>query len=624
MPYMQLKYKPGIFKEGTRYAAAGTWFESSLVRFRDGFPEVWSGWQIANDNLVLDGICRSLFRFTDLQGLEWVGIPTNRRVYVLSDDIYYDITPLASSSTLGNDPLDTETGSNIITITDTATAHFPGEIIIITGAVDTNGIPAGEINGEHLITAYVSDDEYQITVTTAASSTGAGGGSAIEVDYLFSAGSEDQITGGGWGSLAWGEEEWGGEPALGAAEKMGMWSQWNWGEDLVLNANKGPIFYWDRSNESQRAVNIRDLGGADGNAPETADFIVVSHRDRHLLAFGATQFGTSVVAPMSFRWCSQEDITNWDEASLTGTAGSLPLSHGSYFIAAEVRSNEILAWTNTTLYSIQYIGSPYIYSADVISSNVDIAGLNCAKTYNSVTYWMGRSGFYAYGGQVERLSCTVQDYILTRVNWEQAQKIYCDTNRQNDEVIWFYPSLDGIENDSYVSYNVVTGIWSIGSLSRTAWLDMDALNYPLATATDNRLYLHEIGTQDGSTNGPLQAFIESAPIELSSEGSYDKGDRFAFVRSMVHDVTFRNISDGVNTPTVNITLKMMNYPGTGFTSDSSSQVVKSVTMTVEEFTKKTDLRLRGRAVVLRIDNTTAGSQWRIGVPRLDIRTDGQK
>lgn len=627
MPWTKLKFAPGVNKETTRYSADGTWFDSNLVRFREGFPEMWGGWVQAYPSITFTGKCRSLHRFSDLSSFQWLGVGTNTRFYVYSDDLSYDVTPLVDHATLANNPFTTVNLSTTVTVHQVAHGKLPGDYVIFGGSTAVGGIPTGDINIEHLITGYVGPDDYQVVMAHAATSSTTGGGAAVTVDYILAAGSEDQITGGGWGTDGWGEDPWGGDPALGSANTMGIWTQDNWGEDLVANAAKGGIYYWDATNPANRMLNILDLASADGNAPAYSEFILVSHKDRHLLAFGASEFGGGgAVAAMSFRWCDQEDILNWNEADLAGTAGSLPLSRGSRFISAIATQQEIVAWTDQAMYAIHYLGAPLIYGADLITDFSDILGLKAAAIFDSTVFWMGRSGFYSYSGRVEKMPCAVWDYVSNRLNYAQANKVYASTNRIHNELIWYYPSINGSENDSYVAFNMKDNVWTIGSLVRTAWLDLDTLNNPIGAYTDGHLYLHESGADDGSTMPvtPLPAYIESAPLELSSEGSFDKGDKFMFIRRILPDVTFRDYSDGVNTPKVNFNLKMMDKPGDGFGQTTSGQASRSVTIPVEEFTDELQVRIRGRSLSLRIDGSTVGTKWRLGTPRIDVRTDGQR
>jgi len=608
-----------------------------MVRFRDGQPERWSGWEDEYPGFVMTGVCRSLHRHGDLAGKIWVSAGTSKRFYMLTGDAQNDVTPWDHAVTLTTtDPFASTTGSKTVTVTHPGHGHEAGDIVKFSGATaGTSGIPVGEINTQQIVATWVDGDHYTFDVaTTPATATTNFGGAAVQATYLFTAGTTDFITGGGWGSLAWSEDVWGGSATAGLGDQIGMWSQDNWGEDLAACALNGPIFYWDATNPTDRMVNILDLtvgGTADGNAPAQSQFIIISHRDRHLLAFGCTVFADVIVEPLTFRWCDQENIYNWNEASLIGTAGSLPLSNGSRFIAGLATAREILAWTDQALYSIQYVGPPYIYTAELLDRWSDIAGMKACTSFNGVVYWMGRGGFYAYSGRTDKMQCPVWDYIGSRINREQFGKTVAGSNQNYNEVIWYYVSnaSGNTEIDSYVAVNVTDGSWTFGSLTRTAWLDLDAMN-PVIAATpppDSRIYEHDNGAgDDGSTNPPtpINAFIESGPIELSSEGSYDKGDKFMFIRHILPDITWRQRTTSSTAPTMNITLKMRDKPGGGFIEETASPVQRSVVIPVEQFTEECHVRLRGRSLTIRLESNTLGSEWRSGVNRIDARTDGQR
>ena len=627
MPWTKVALSPGIVKDITRYGASGTWVDSNLVRFRDGFPERWRGWVRYLPDTVLDGICRSLHRWALLTGYVYLGIGTNSRFYVASEALINDVTPIRRSATV-NAAINTTSGSNRVVIEDAGHGAVPGNYVIISGASAVGGLTTDQLNTEHLVTEYIDTDNYAIEVSgSAASSTATGGGASIELNYLFYAGAANQIYGGGWGSSTWGDAAWGGD-LIGNSGTMGLWTQSNWGEDLIACAYDGPIFYWDADNPSDRMVDIRDLPGADGNAPEYARFIAVSHRDRHLLAFGpSNEFGDTEYAPMTIRWCSQEDVTNWNEADLAGSAGSIPLSRGSNFIAVTQTSREFLVWTDAALYSLQFVGAPDVYVAEIVSDSTDIAGVNAARAFGNNVYWMGRSGFYMYDGRVSKMPCPLWNFLLGDLETSQLNKVYCATNRSQNEVIWFYQSVSGDENDKYIAYDIEQNAWTVGVLSRTAWIDMGFQYAPLATSGSGKLLYHETGNDDGEQSPPtaISAYVESAPFELSSEGSFDKGDRFMFIRRVMTDVTFIDY-DGVNTPQMTMTLKMMDKPGGGFKTSGSGSISENVLIITgpEEFTDELHVRLRGRSLTVRLESDTLGSLWRIGMPRFDIRTDGQR
>ena len=587
---------------------------------------MWKGWVRYADTLTLNGICRSLYRYFDNDGFKWIGVGTSSRFYAVSDDINYEVTPLRKTTDpLGSDPVSVTDTLTTVEITDTSHGGYTGDSVILSGLTATGGVPAGDLNTEHVIT-YVDDNTFSIVVDTAATSSTTGGGASGVAKYILNPGTEDQVEGAGWGSLSWSEEEWGGDPTLAIGDQIAQWSQDNWGEDLVVCNYKADIYYWDSSSPSNRMLALADLGGADGNEPTVATFIIMSHRDRHLLAFGTNAYSTSTYTPLNIRWCDQEDITKWDESSLTETSGSLLATHGSEWICGIRARDEIIAWTDSAMYAVQYIGAPLIFGLEILAQNTDIVGLNAAVYQNDVVYWIGRSGFYAYTGRVEPIPCPVWDYVERDINWDQPKKIFCSTFKLHDEIIWFYASTDGTENDKYVSYNYVENAWTIGSLTRTAWLDSSSQDNPIATCgSSNFMIEHEVGYKNGLDDTALDAYIESTPIELSSEGSFDKGDRMMFVRRIFPDITFLDADDGINTPAATMTLKMMDKPGGGFNAKTDGgSVARTATSPIETYTDEIHTRLRGRSLTFRVESTSKGTRWRIGRPRVDVRTDGQR
>lgn len=625
MPLMRLKFQPGVVKERTAYSSDGTWVDCNLVRFRDGFPEKWEGWSRAFTDFEFLGYCRSLHSVTAINNISWFGVGTNLRFYVVGDDINYDVSPLADEVSLGTNPIATTNGSPILTISDTAHGHRVGDYFVMSGAATVAGISTGALNTTHVISEYVDDDSFRITISENANATTTGGGAAVKIQYVIQAGDQDVTpTGFGWGSAGWGEDEWGGDPSGSSAGRLGIWTQDNWGEDIVACIQGGGIYYWDATNPSDRIINILDLPGADGHAPSLAEFIVSSTRDRHLLAFGCEPYGGGNVSYMTVRWCSQEDIYDWDEANTAGTSGSILLSKGSRLVSAKVTEREILVWSDTALFTMQYIGAPLIYGVETVDSNIDIASLKSPVARGGAVFWLGPGGFYAYDGSAKKLPCSIWDYIYEDINWSQAQKIVGSTNKKHNEVIWFYQSTSSSNDvDKYVCFNIEQGVWTYGTLGRTYWIDSAYATNPLAASTNGKLYYHNTGTDDGESDPPtpLNAYIESAPIELSSEGSFDKGDKIMFIRRILPDIHSKNT--GSNS-VVYMIIKMLDKPGTGFDQTSSSQVTPSAIIPVQTFTDQCDVRLRGRAMVLRIESSDVDSQWRLGTPRIDVRTDGQR
>jgi hypothetical protein len=422
---------------------------------------MWKGWQPYDTTFdyggigdPLGGACRSLHRHVDISNTTWVSVGCAHRFYMWRDGTSHEVTPVQSTQAGLSNPFATTNGSSIVTVTDTSHGQIQGNIVVFSGASTVASILDTTINRTQgwSIASTVDANSYTIDFGTSASATTSGGGT-VTATYLIQPGSDDAVAGGGWGSLSWGEEEWGGDDALSIGERLGIWSQDNWGEDLVANPQGGAIYYWDATSPSARMVNILNLGSADGFAPISADFILVSYESRQLIAFGATEYSSGTANHMNIRWSDQEDILTWNDAATTNAAGSKALALGTKLISAIHGTGEIVVWSDTTTYSMKFIGAPYMFSFDIIEQTSDIIGLKACATLGSTVFWVGRSGVYAYSGRVQKLECPVWDYLDSRCNWQQASKVIACTNRLYNEVLFFYPSSDGNEIDSYISYD---------------------------------------------------------------------------------------------------------------------------------------------------------------------------
>jgi len=396
------------------------------------------------------------------------------------------------------------------------------------------------------------------------------------------------------------------------------WTHDNFGEDILINIKNGGIYYWDRtSGTSSRAVQLSGLSGST-LAPTIAKQIMVSDQDRHVIAFGCdgeSSIGTQ--DPLLIRFGSQESLTSWQTLA-TNTAGELRISTGSEIVVAIQTKQQILVFTDVSLHGMQFLGPPFTFGLNEISRNITIASANAAIAVNDFVFWMGSKEFYVYGGTVQRLPCTVLDYVFSDFNRDQIGKVTAGHNSSYGEVWWFYPSKSSSTNDRYVIYNYQEKVWYFGNLTRTAWVDRGINQYPIAAHTDNKLYYHEFGQDDGSTNPPsaISANIESSQIDIGD------GEKFALIRKVVPDVTFRDSTN--ETPRVNMIVKTRNFPGVTFNETSSNTVSQSVSSPVELFTEQLHVRARGRSFAFRIESDVTGVMWRLGTPRLDVRPDGRR
>lgn len=612
-----LKFAAGVVRDLTRYANTNGWYDCDKVRFRMGLPEKIGGWQKQILETFL-GTCRSLINWTVLNGRQYFGLGTNLKYYVSSGGAYTDVTPIRRTVTLGSNPFASTNGSSTITVTDTSNGAVAGDYVTYSGATGFATIPAGDFNQEHQIASIVDVNTYTIVVDSTANATTTGGGAAVSAAYQINIGLDTTVMGLGWGAGPWGRGAWGSDATAGTSLTLRLWSNDTFGEDLIANVRGGGIYYWDATSPTDRMVALEDKAGA-SDAPTVATIIMVSADERHVIAMGANPIGSSDADPMFIRWSATENAVDWTPKS-TNTAGGYRLSIGTEIIGAAETRSEILIWTDTALYSMRWTGAPYVFSFTQLAANIALVAQNGAVSSGDVTLWMGHNQFYIYNGRVSVMQCPVADYVFSRINLAQIQKVFAFTNSHFDEVGWLYPSTTD-ECDSYVIYSIRENAWYYGSLSRTAWLDRGPNYYPAATSPDGYLYDQEYGFDDGSTNppSPIEAYIESSPLEMSEEG---QGEHFAFITRIIPDVTFRDSSAA--SPSVDMTVKMQDYPGVDFSQDYASTVTKTASVPIQQFTKQAFIRLRGRSAVFRVESDGLGVTWRLGVPRLDVRLDGRR
>jgi len=635
MPLKSIIFRPGVNREQTRYAAevigatapatqvVGGWYESEKVRFRSGMPEKIGGWQRISANTFL-GTCRSLWNWVTLIGFNLVGIGTNLKFYIERGGAYYDITPIRDTVTL-TDPFTATNGSPIITVADTAHGCVTGDFVTYSGATGLGGnITAAVLNKEHQVTV-TSANAYTINVGVNANATdasGSPGGGTVTAVYQLNVGPEFQVPLVGWGAGSWGSGPWGiGAPSL---ISMRLWSQSNFGEDLIFAPRDGQIYYWDAtSGLNTRGVLLSSLGGA-SNVPTIQKFIFVSDISRFVFAFGCNEIGSAVQNPMLIRWSDQESAVDWTPAA-TGQAGSITLSDGSELVTCLQTRQEIVVWTDSALYSLQYVGVPVVWSTQLLASNISIYGPNAKAVASGVIYWMGVDKFYKYDGRTQTLRCDLRQYIFSDINQSQNQQVFAGTNEGFNEVWWFYCSAESTVVDKYVVYNYVEDIWHYGTMRRSAWLDSGIRDYPLAATYSHNLVNHEEGVDDNETGTPL-------PIAASigsSEFDIDDGHNFGFIWRVLPDLTFRG-STGDLTPQCTMTLIPMRNSGAGFTTPastngtSSAQIQRIATAPIEEFTGQVYIRVRGRQLIFKVDSNRLGTTWQLGVPRIDIKSDGRR
>ena len=695
MALKKLVLKPGVNRENTRYTNEGGWYESDKVRFRQGTPEKIGGWARISVS-TFQGLCRSLWNWITLDNLNLIGVGTNLKFYLELGGNYNDITPIRAAAILSN-PFATTNLLTLVTVTDASHGAITGDFVAFSNVAPGGGL---DLNGEFSIT-YVDSNTYTIVAPTAATSTvAAGGGSTVNAVYQINTGDPYEIPLSGWGAGTWGAGTWGFGGTSTSA--LRLWSQNNFGEDLVYAYRGGPIYYWDASfgvdpllttvtiaspavvtspvpfangtpivlvntgypsalptglspgtiyyviNASGNTFNLAATAGGAAitttgsqsgdhyilpngvpvtslanasDVPIVQNFVFVSDVSRFVFAFGCNDYGSTVQNPMLIRWSDQESVVNWTP-SATNQAGSVTLSHGSSIITAVQTRQEILVWTDSAIYSLQYIGPPVVWSSQLMGDNISILGQNAATQASGVVYWMGVDKFYIYDGRLQTLSCDLRRYVYQDINLQQNQQVFASTNEGFNEVWWFYCSAGSLVANRYVVYNYLEKIWYYGTMERTAWLDSGLRDFPIAATYNYNLVNQEYGLDNNETGTPagIEAYISSSEFDI------DDGDRFGFVWRMLPDLTFAG-SDASPTPEVTYTLYPMQNSGSGTGTPGVANVDKltGAQYTVTEgFTGQINTRVRGRQLILKVSSDNLGTAWQLGATRIDIRPDGRR
>lgn len=622
MPLQKLQMRPGVNRENTRYTNENGWYESDKVRFRQGTPETIGGWMKYSTGTFL-GVCRSLWVWVTLARQKLVGAGTNLKLYLIFDNVYYDITPIRTlNAALANNPFATVSGSPTITVTHVAHGAIANDFVTFSGATAVAGIT---VVGEYEIVSVADVNHYTITASSNASATTTGGGAVVLATYQINTGPEVQGAIYGWGAGYWSSGVW--SNAMQApGSTVRIWSQANYGEDLIAAPRRAAIYYWDATTgTSARAVNLTTMGGA-SDVPTIVLSIFVSDVSRFVIAFGCNASGSADLDPMLIRWSDQENATMWTPA-ITNQSGFIRLSNGSEIYTALQVRQEILVWTDSSLYGMQFIGAPLVWSTTLLENNISLIGPNATAVASSVAYWMGKDKFYKYDGRVQTLKCDLRSYVFEDINNVQGFQVTAGTNEGFNEVWWHYCSAASSSPDRYVVYNYLEEIWYYGTMDRTAWLDSGLNAYPIAaTYADNNVVAHEVSNDNGQgdTSIPLDAFITSAQFDIGD------GHNFAYIWRLLPDITFRGSDTGGATPQVTFTLEPLANSGSGYTVPASQEGTNTAVVSrigsydVDQFTGQIYTRIRGRQMSISISSNTLGTKWQLGSPRIDIRPDGRK
>jgi hypothetical protein len=646
MPFIKLQFKPGVNRDQTDYSNEGGWYECDKIRFRSGYPEKIGGW-IKTTPTPFIGVCRQMWNWITTFDDNLLSLGTNEKVYIELGGYYYDITPLRDSTPTLTTP-NTNNCINTLNTTKTITVNLgtvhgavTGEYVQISGVTGTTigGIPVTEINGNHQITV-IDGDSFSFQVSTTATSTVSNtGGTAITISFEIETGNAITVAGLGWGVGTWGRDAWGlGSTGVGINLPQRDWWFDNFDNDLVMNIRNGEGYWWERGllDDPSTALNTKAIRLADyatsqgfsaSAVPSQIMQLMISQQDKHLIAFGAVPFGSTSTAdfdPLLIRWADQDTPGDWTPSALN-TAGDLRVSRGSKIIRGMATRQEILVWTDSNLYTLQFLGTTDVFGLQEYADNISVMSPRCMASAANITYWMGQDKFYAYTGRVETLPCTLRDHVFNNINLNQADQVVCGTNEQWNEVWWFYPTADSNYNNAYVIYNHLERIWYYGTLDRTAWLDTPLRHFPQAVNTSvtvsgstvttggGYIYNHEDGIDDDVL--PMDSYIQSSDFDL------DDGDNFMLTRRILPDIGFEGST--AQQPAVTLQIRPRNFPGSAFRSDAAD-TQRVIETSVGVYTDQVFLRARARQMALKVRSADLGVQWQLGAPRLDARQDGRR
>ena len=626
MALIKVQIIPGIDKQDTEYGAEGKWVDCDNVRFRYGLPEKIGGWSKVNTSALV-GSARGIITWFSLDGDQYTITGTNKKLYAYQNQAWYDITPIRESGASITNFTTTDTSTSV-TVTDATHGAIEGDFVTISSVSGTaNGITAANLQGEFEIQSVTDTNNYVITAKAAATGTGASGVTGT-AEYQINTNPAFSVLGYGWGTGPWGGigsgPGWGTSRAsLSGSNNVqldsGKWSLDSWGEDVLCQQLNGGLYYWDTSASTstvQRAVR-----STVSNAPTSSRFVLVSGTDRHIICFGTeTTIGTaSTRDDMFIRWSDQENVNEW-AATVTNTAGSQRLTDGSKLVSAKRSRGAVLIWSDTALYQMQLIGAPFTFGFQQLGSACGCVGLHAAVESNGRSFWMGIDSFFMFDGSVQKIPCSVEDYVFKDIDEASQKDTFAGLNTEFNEVTWFYCSNGSNIIDRCVTYNYAEQVWSIGSLSRSSWADKGVYGFPYAMEFNSTDTAATISTITGLTEGRSYMYAQengndadgSALSSHVTSGDFvipQAGEKLMSIKRFIPD--FKNQKG-----TVNVDLNFKLYPASSTVTNGPFAVTTSTT--------KVDTRARGRQASIKISTSAVDTTWRYGTYRAEIQPDGMR
>ena len=611
MTLIKAQFQPGIDKQTSTYGAEGKWVDSKNVRFRTGLPEKIGGWEkVVNKNIA--GVVRGIKAWVSNSGVRYIALGTDRKLYIYSEGVFSDITPLRRDNVALTNPFTTTSGSSTVTVADSSHGFAVGDFVIFKNFSAVGGL---DMNNEFEVKTIVNSNTITVQHTSNASSSVSGGGGSGNEDALIPVGTSISTFGFGWGVGAWNSSTWNTPRSTSTiALEASYWSLDTFGEDLLAIRNNDKLYRWDLSGGTgTRAAAI-------AGAPETNRLCLVSSPDRHIFLFGTeVTIGSSTSQDDLFlRFSSQEDFNTW--APLAGnSAGTFRIQDGSKIVAAVRSRGSILVWTDTALHALNNIGPPFIFGLNQVGANCGAVSPNSVVDVNGVTFWMSQTAFYMFDGAIKKLPCTVQDFVFDDIDEVAQGQVATAVNTDFNEVTWFYPSNGSSVLDKSVTFNYLENVWYTNDgFTRTAWIDRGVYGAPYApkyyptalpnnevimgvTAGSSILFAHESGVDDDGA--VMNCEITSGDFDIQ------EGDEVFLCNRVLPD--FKNLTGNAD-----VRIRFANYPASTNTRDFTS--------TVTGTTKFFSVRGRGRQANLKISADALGDDWRFGTVRMDIKPDGRR
>ncbi len=617
---VKMDFQPGIRRESTQYAETNSWYDTNNVRFRAGKPENIGGYE-TKVSASFNGSGRDLITWTDNDQFKRAMFGTAQMLYEHSGDEIFDVTPVSSSASLTN-AFSVAVSTNVVTVSATAHGRQTGDFVFFTSTATIGG---NILLGTSTYQVNVNNaNTFNVSVATTASAAQSSSGNG-HIHYLLNTGVSNAATGLGYGSASYqatvcasDTRAWNQPTSIGASDfssEITQWSLDNWGEDIVANRRKGSIYYWD-TDASTTPLRATKVSGSTNSTPTTVDSIIVSPNDRHLVALGGNEFGTTASPtgtynPLIVRWSNQEDYTNW-VPSISSTSGEVILADGTKIVGAKRSRNAINIWTDNALWSMTFVGPPFVFQFSQLGTNCGLIAQHAGVDYDGRAVWMGYDNFYVFDGQVRSLDCTVRRFIFDRLNMDQKDKIFCGINSEFKEVIWLYPSTDSTECDSYVVWSPDENYWSYGDSIFTTFADKTVFGNTITTGlqgtnpASNKLFNNEVQGLYTADGVAMSSFIESADFDI------DSGNEVMFLNRVIPDF---DLSDG----SLTFSIKTKDFP-----ESSTSREKPNPPHTVTNSTAKIDMRARGRQGRVRVSCNAAGTSWKWGSIRLAIQPDGRR